>query len=141
MPTEHTGHSKHSLPTTEEKTLQMDIIRWSVPKSDWLYSLQPQMEKLYTVSKNENGSWLWLRSWTPYCQIQKVRELKKVGKTTRLFRYDLNQIAYYYSVEVTNKFKGLDLVERLPEEVWTEVDDIIEEAWSWPSPQKRKQKG
>ena len=54
--------------------------------------------------------------------------MKKVGKTTRLFRHDLNQIAYYYSVEVTNKFKGLDLVERLPEEVWTEVDDIIEEA-------------
>ena len=53
-----------------EKTLQMDITRWSTPKSDWLYSLQPEMEKLYTVSKNKTRSWLWLRSWTPYCQIQ-----------------------------------------------------------------------
>ena len=51
-------------------TPHMDITRWSTPKSDWLYSLQPKMEKLYIVSKNKSGSWLWLRSWTPYCQIQ-----------------------------------------------------------------------
>ena len=67
---ECTGHSKHPLPTTQEKTLHMDITRWSAPKSDWLYSLQPKIEKLYTVSKNKTGSWLWLRSWTSYCQIQ-----------------------------------------------------------------------
>ena len=65
-----TGHNKHRLPTTQEKTLYMDITRWSTPKSDWLYSLQPKMEKLYTVNKNKTRSWLWLRSWTPYCQIQ-----------------------------------------------------------------------
>ena len=70
LPRERTGHSKYPLPTTQEKTLHMDITRWSVPKSDWLYSLQPKMEKLCTVSKNKIGSWLWLRSWTPYCQIQ-----------------------------------------------------------------------
>ena len=70
QPREGTGHSKHPLPTTHEKTLHMDITRWSMLKSDWLYSLQPKMEKLYTVRKNKNGSWLWLRSWTPYCQIQ-----------------------------------------------------------------------
>ena len=70
LPREHTGHSKHPLPTTQEKTLHMDITRWSIPKSDWLYSLQPMMEKLYTVSKNKTSSWLWLRSWTTYCQIQ-----------------------------------------------------------------------
>ena len=67
---EHTGYSKHPLPTTQEKTLHMDITRWSALKSDWLYSLQPKMEKFYTVSKNKTRSWLWLRSWTPYCQIQ-----------------------------------------------------------------------
>ena len=72
LPREHTGHSKHPFPTTQEKTLHMDIPRWSTPKSDWLYSLQPKMEKLYTVSKNKTGSWLWLRSWTPYCQIQAI---------------------------------------------------------------------
>ena len=70
LPSECTGHSKHSLLKTQEKPLHMDITRWSTPKSDWLYSLQPKMEKLYTVSKNKTGSGLWLRSWTPYCQIQ-----------------------------------------------------------------------
>ena len=70
LPRERTGHSKHPLPTAQEKTLHMDITRWSTLKSDWLYSLQPKMEHFYTVSKNKIRSWLWLRSWTPYCQIQ-----------------------------------------------------------------------
>ena len=70
LPRKCTGHSKHPLPTTQKKTLHMDITRWSTPKSDWLYSLQPKMETLYTVSKNKTRSWLWLRPWTPYCQIQ-----------------------------------------------------------------------
>ena len=70
LPREHTGHSKYPLPKTQEKTLHMDITRWSIPKSDWLSSLQLKMEKLYTVSKNKTRSWLWLRPWTPYCQIQ-----------------------------------------------------------------------
>ena len=52
------------------RRIHMDITRWSTPKLDWLYSLQPKMEKLYIVSKNKTGSWLWLRSWTPYYQIQ-----------------------------------------------------------------------
>ena len=69
LPRESTGHSKYPLPTTQEKTLYMDITRWSTLKLDWLYSLQPKMEKLYTVSKNKTRSWLWLRSWTLYCQI------------------------------------------------------------------------
>ena len=74
LPRECTGHSKHPLPTTQEKTLHIDITRWSITKSDLLYSLQPKMEKLYTVSKNKTGSWLWLRSWTSYCQIQTLTE-------------------------------------------------------------------
>ena len=70
LPRERSGHSKHPLPTTQEKTLYMDITRWSTLKSDWLYSLQPKMEKLYTVNKNKTRCWLWHKSWTPYCQIQ-----------------------------------------------------------------------
>ena len=70
LPRECTGHSKCPCPTTQVKTLHMDITRWSIPKSDWLYSLQLKMEKLFTVSKNKTGSWLWLRSWTPYYKIQ-----------------------------------------------------------------------
>ena len=74
LPRECTGYSKHPLPTTQEKTLHLDITRWPTPKSDWLYSLQPKIEKLFTVSKNKTGSWLWLRSWTPYWQIQTQTE-------------------------------------------------------------------
>ena len=51
--------------------------------------------------------------------------MKKVGKTTRPFRYDLNQISYDYTVEVTNRFKGLDMIDRVPEELWMEVYDIV----------------
>ena len=54
-------------------------------------------------------------------------KLKKVGKTTRLFRYDLNQIPYNYTVEVRNRFQGLELIDRVPEELWTEVPDIVKE--------------
>ena len=54
--------------------------------------------------------------------------MKKVGKTTRPFRHDLYQIPYDYTVEVTNRFKGLDLIDRAPEELWTEVCDIVQEA-------------
>ena len=54
-------------------------------------------------------------------------DLKKVGKTTRPFRYDLNQIPYDYTVEVRNRFKGLDVIDRVPDELWTEVRDIVQE--------------
>ena len=70
LPRECICHSKHPLPTTQEKTLHMDITRWSISKSDCIYSLQPKMEKLYTFSKIKIRRWLWLWSWTPYCQIQ-----------------------------------------------------------------------
>ena len=56
LPSERTGHNKHPLPTTQEKTLYMTTTRWPTLKSDGLYSLQPKMEKLYTVSKNKTGS-------------------------------------------------------------------------------------
>ena len=60
--------------------------------------------------------------------IAKFRlKLKKVGKTTRPFRYDLNQIPYDYTVEVRNRFKGLDLIDRIPDELWNEVRDIVQE--------------
>ena len=61
--------------------------------------------------------------------IAKFRlKLNKVGKTTRTFRYDLNQIPYNYTVAVTDRFKGLDLIDRVPEELWMEVRDIVQEA-------------
>ena len=66
--------------------------------------------------------------------------MKKVGKTTRPFRYDLNQIPYDYTVEVRNRFKGLDLIDRVSDELWTEVHDIVQEAVIRPSPRKRNAK-
>ena len=61
LPRELIGHSKHPLPTTQETTLCTNITRWLIPKSDWLYSLHPVLEKLYSGSKNNTGSWLGLR--------------------------------------------------------------------------------
>ena len=66
--------------------------------------------------------------------------MKKVGKTTRPFRYDLSQIAYDYTVEVTNRFKGLNLIDRVPEELWMEVSDIVQEAVIKTIPKKKKGK-
>ena len=71
--------------------------------------------------------------------IEKIRlKLKNVGKTTWPFRYDLNQIPYNCTVEVTNRFKGLDLIDRVPKELWTEVCDIIKEAVIKTIPKKNK---
>ena len=64
--------------------------------------------------------------------------MKKVGKAARPFRYDLNQIPYDYSVEVRNRFKGLDLIDRVPDELWAEVHDIVEEAVIKTIPKKKK---
>ena len=71
--------------------------------------------------------------------IAKCRfKLKKVGKTSRPFRYDLNQIPYDYTVEVRNRFKGLDLIHRVPDELWTEVHDIVQETGIKPIPMEKK---
>ena len=64
--------------------------------------------------------------------------MKKVGKTTRPFRYDLNQIPYDYTVEVRNRFKGLDLIDRLPDELWNEVRDIVQETGIKTIPTEKK---
>ena len=64
--------------------------------------------------------------------------MKKAGKTTRPFRYDLNQIAYNYTVEVTNRFNGLDLIDKVPEELWMEVRDIVQEAGIKTIPKRKK---
>ena len=64
--------------------------------------------------------------------------MKKVGKTTRPFRYDLNQIPYNYTAEMTNRFKGLDLIDRVPEEQWMEVHDIVQETVIKTIPKKKK---
>ena len=78
--------------------------------------------------------------WTDHeLLIAKFRlKLKKVEKTTRPFRYDLNQIPYDYTVEVRNRFKGLALIDRVPEELWTEICDIVQETGIKTIPKKKK---
>ena len=94
------------------------------------------MEKLYTVNKNNPGA---------DCVsdhellIAKFRlKLKKVGKTTRPFRDDLNQILYDYTMKVRNRFKGLDLIDRVPDELWNEIRDIVEETGIKTIPMEKK---
>ena len=94
------------------------------------------MEKLYTVSKIKTGS---LYGSDHEYLIAKFRlKLKKVGKSTNLFRYDLNQIPYEYTVEVRNRFKGLDLIHRAPDELWTEVRDTVQATGIKIIPKKKK---
>ena len=88
------------------------IIFFEVKDGEALYSQQKQDQEL-TGSDRELIAKFTLK-------------LKKVGKTTRSFRYNLNQIPYDYTVEVTNKFKGLDLIDRVPEELWREVHDTVQ---------------
>ena len=131
LPREWTGHSKHPLPMTQEKTQHMDISRcqyWNqidyilCSKDGVIYSKQKQDQEL-TGSDHE--------------LIAKFRlKLKKVGKTTRPFRYDLNRITYDYIVEVRNRFKGLDLIESLMTYRWRFVT-LYKRQGSRPSPWKK----
>ena len=138
-----TGHSTHPLPTEQEMTLHVDITRWSIPKSDYI-----RIYDYILCSQKWRGS-IQSAKTSPGADcgsdhrllIAKFRlKLKKVGKTTRPFRYDLNQIPYDYTVEVTNRFKGLDLIDRMPEELWMEVCDIVQEAGIKTIPSEKKGK-
>ena len=98
--------------------------------------MQPKTEKLHTVSKSRPGADC---GSDHEVLIAKFRlKLNKVGKTTRPFRYDLNQIPYDYRVEVRNRFKGLDLIDRVPDELWTEVRDIVQETGIKTIPMEKK---
>ena len=137
LPREHTDHSKHPIPTTQEMTLHVDITKWSILKSDWLCIL---------------CSWRWrssiqsakIRLWADcgsehQILIAKFKlKLKKTGKTTRPFRYDLNPIPYDYTVDMMNRFKGLDLVSRVPEELQTEICITVQEALTKTIPKIKK---
>ena len=101
------------------------IIFYAAKDGEALYSQQKQDQEL-TVAHHE-------------LLIAKFRlKLKKVRKTTRPFRYDLNQIPYHYRVEVANRFKGLDLIDRVPDELWNEVCDILQETGIKTIPMEKK---
>ena len=94
------------------------------------------MDNLYTVSKTRLGG--DCGSDHEHCIAKFRLTLKKVGKTTSPFRYDLNQIPCDYTEEGTNRFKGLDLIDRLPEKLWMEVHDTVQEAVITNIPRKNK---
>ena len=83
------------------------------------------MEKLYSQQKQ---GWELTGSDHEFVIAKFRLKFKKAGKATRPFRYDLNQILYDYAVEMTSRFKGIDLIDRMPEELWMEVCDIVQEA-------------
>ena len=99
-------------------------IFFAAKDGDTLYSQQKQDQEL-TVAQIVNS-------------LLPNSDLNKVGKTTRPFRYDLNQIPYDYTVEVRNRFKGLDLIDRVPDELWTEVHNIVQETGIKTIPKKKK---
>ena len=100
------------------------IIFFAAKDVEALYSQQKQDQEL-TVAQVMNS-------------LLPNSDLKRVGKTTRQFRYDLNQIPYDYTVEVRNRFKGLDLIDREPDELWTEVHDILQETGIKTIPMEKK---
>ena len=132
LPRKCTGHNKHPLPTTQEKTLYMDITRWSNRNQiDYILCSQRWRSSIQSA-KTRPGA-----DCGSDCElfIAKIRlKLKKVGKITRLFRYDLNQIPYDYTVEVRNRLKGLDLIDRVPDELWTRFVTLYRRHGSRPFP-------
>ena len=108
---EDSTHGHHQMVNTE-----MRFIIFFAAKDGEALNHQQKQDRELTVAQIINSLLPNSDKW------------KKVGKTTRPFRYDLNQIPYYYTVEVTNRFKGLDPIDRVPEELWTEVHDIVQEA-------------
>ena len=138
LPRKRTGHRKHPLPTTQEKTLHMDItdgqywnqIDYILCSQRWRSSIQSAKTRPGADCGSDHE-----------LLITKFRhKWKKVGKTTRPFRYDLNQIPYDYTVEVRNRYKGLDLIDRVPDELWTKVCDIVQETGIKTIPMEKKGK-
>ena len=115
----------------------MDITRWSTLKyqTDYILYCQRWRNSLQSAKTRPEANC----SSDHELLIAKFRlKLKKVGKTTRPFRYDLNQIPYDYTVEVRSRFKGLDLTDRVPGELWMEVHDIVQETGIKTIPKNKK---
>ena len=122
FPREHTAHSKHRLSTTcDDTSTSPDGQYWNqigyiLCTQRWKSSIQSAKTRP-RVDYDSDHEFI----------AQFTLKLKKVGKTTRPFKYGLNQIPFDYTVEVTNRFKGLDLIHRVPEELWTEIHNMLQE--------------
>ena len=115
----------------------MDITRQSISKLDYVICSQRWKSSIQSAKTRPGADC----GSDHELLIAKFRfKLKKIGKTTRPIRYDLNQIPYDYTVEVRNRFKGLDLRDILPDKIWTKVRDTVQETEIRPSPRKRNAK-
>ena len=121
-------------------TVDKDVYTWTSPDDQhqnqidyvlcsqkWRSSIQSEKTRLWVDYGSDNE-----------LLIAKFRQLKKVGETTRPFRYDLNQMPYDYTVEVRNRFKGLHLIDRVPDELWMQVYNIVQETGIKTIPKKKK---
>ena len=136
LPRERTGHSKQPLPRNKRR-----LYTWTSPDG------QHRNQIDYTLCSQRWRSFIQSAKTRPGADcgsdhellIAKFRnKLKKVGETTRPFRYDLNQITYDCTLEVSNRFKGSDLIDRVPEGLWMGVHDIVQEAVIKTIPKKKK---
>ena len=144
MPREGTGH-KNTLFQQHKRRLYTRTTLWSVVNTDG----QHQNQIDYILCSQRWKSSIQSAKTRPGAGcgsdheflIAKFRlKLKKVGKTTRPFRHDLNQTPYDYTVEARNRFQGLDLIDRVPEELWMEVHDVVQEAIIKTIPKKKCKK-
>ena len=136
LPREHTGHRKHPIQQHKRRLytwISPDGWHWNqidyiLCSWRWRGSIQSAKTRLGADCGSDHE-----------LLIAKFRlKLKKVGKTTRPFRYDLNQIPYDYTEEVRNRFKGLDLIDRVPDDLWMEVCDTVQETGIKTIPKKKK---
>ena len=133
LPRECTGYSKHPNPKTQETTLQVNITRWSIPKLDRLYSLQPKMDTLYTVSKKQDQRLIVAQITNSLLQNSDLnwRSGKPLDHS--------GSYPYDYTVEVTNRLKGLDLIECL-KNYGQRFVTLYRRQWSRSFPRKRNAK-
>ena len=128
---QNTLFQQHNKDSTHEHHQMVNM------KSDWLYSLQLKKLRSYIQSaKTRPGA--GCSSDHEHLIAKSGLKLKKVGKAIRPLRYDLNQIPYNKTVEVANRFKGLDLIDRVPEELWMEVCNIVQKGVIKATPKKKK---
>ena len=138
LPREH-SHSKHPLSTTQETTLHINITRWPIPKSVWLFSSQPKMQKFYTVRKKEKQKQELTGAHIMNSLLQNS-DLKKCSENHQATQV-WPKIPHDYIVEVTNRSKGWDVIDTVPEELWTESHNTVHrKQWSKPSLRKRNAK-
>ena len=136
MPRDHNGHSKYLFQPHKRR-----FYTWTSPDGRHQYQID------YILCSQRWKSSIQSAKIRPgvdcgsehEIRIAKFRfKLKKVGKTTRPFRYDLNEIPYDYTVEMRNRFKGPDLIDRVPDELWMEIHDIVQETGIKTIPKKKK---